>query len=631
MLLCGTVVTTSQTTVTVRVYRTLSLPTISTIILTASVAGVDHAPTCNVLATMADFSFSDDRELQQLNQQVLDDPEEFEHWEKLVRTSESQEGGLNRNSSPGAIAATRDVYDRFLARFPLFFGYWKKYADLEFTIAGTEAAEMVYERGVASIGISVDLWANYCGFKTETSHDVDVIRDLFERGADSVGLDFLAHPFWDRYIEFEERLDAHDRIFQILSRVIHIPMHQYARYFERYRTMAAQRAVSELVPEEKLNSLRQETSGMKRKSDADLDVELRKCIDAYHMDIFNKTQSETTKRWTYESEVKRPYYHVTELDEPQLANWRKYLDFEEAEGDYTRVRFLYERCLVTAANYDEFWFRYARWMLVQDREQEVRNIYQRASCVYVPIARPSIRLFYAQFEESMGYPAIALEIHDAILAHMPDHLETIISMSGVQRRQNGVDAALECLRQRAQTLTSSSPYTAGALVAEQARLVAEAKGQPDEARQIYQSNQAAYSDCRPFWLGWFFFEVKQPFAGPKEQAQHYERVKAVYNTIRRKSQLPSPVIRDVTSYYLLYLRERGSGSDAIKELMQLDAEVNGPSSVQQKGTARKPDDLDMTAPTNLQSALQNGHATIEAHQSLLSPGQPQIPVDAQAY
>ena len=53
-------------------------------------------------------------------------------------------GGLNRNSSPQAIAATRSVYDRFLAKFPLFFGYWKKYADLEFSIAGTEAAELVW-------------------------------------------------------------------------------------------------------------------------------------------------------------------------------------------------------------------------------------------------------------------------------------------------------------------------------------------------------------------------------------------------------------------------------------------------------------------------------------------------------
>lgn len=110
---------------------------------------------------MADFSFSEDAEIHKLNQQVvsmlpeaprriyadslqqIDDPEEFESWEKLVRAAESQEGGLNRNSSPGAIASTRDVYDKFLARFPLFFGYWKKYADLEFSIGGTEAAEMV--------------------------------------------------------------------------------------------------------------------------------------------------------------------------------------------------------------------------------------------------------------------------------------------------------------------------------------------------------------------------------------------------------------------------------------------------------------------------------------------------------
>lgn len=37
--------------------------------------------------------------------------------------------------------------------------------------------EQVYERGVASIGVSVDLWTNYCGFKIETCHDADVIRE----------------------------------------------------------------------------------------------------------------------------------------------------------------------------------------------------------------------------------------------------------------------------------------------------------------------------------------------------------------------------------------------------------------------------------------------------------------------
>ena len=75
-----------------------------------------------------------------------EDPDQFETWEKAVRAAEGLEGGINRNSSSQAITTLRDVYDRFLAKFPLFFGYWKKYADLEFSIAGTEAAEMVRMR-----------------------------------------------------------------------------------------------------------------------------------------------------------------------------------------------------------------------------------------------------------------------------------------------------------------------------------------------------------------------------------------------------------------------------------------------------------------------------------------------------
>lgn len=75
--------------------------------------------------------------------QQLEDPDSFENWEKLVRAAESPDGGLNRNSSPQSIVAAREIYDRFLFKFPLLFGYWKKYADLEFSIAGTEAAELV--------------------------------------------------------------------------------------------------------------------------------------------------------------------------------------------------------------------------------------------------------------------------------------------------------------------------------------------------------------------------------------------------------------------------------------------------------------------------------------------------------
>jgi len=52
-------------------------------------------------------------------------------------------GGSYPQLSPSSIELLRNVYDCFLAKFPLFYGYWKKYADLEFAIGGTETAEMV--------------------------------------------------------------------------------------------------------------------------------------------------------------------------------------------------------------------------------------------------------------------------------------------------------------------------------------------------------------------------------------------------------------------------------------------------------------------------------------------------------
>lgn len=102
--------------------------------------------------------------------------DEFEKWEALVNRAMNLEGGVTRNSNPSAIELVRNVYDLFLGKFPLFYGYWKKYADFEFSIGGTETAEMVYERGVSSIPSCVQLWTHYCSFKLDTSHDNDVLR-----------------------------------------------------------------------------------------------------------------------------------------------------------------------------------------------------------------------------------------------------------------------------------------------------------------------------------------------------------------------------------------------------------------------------------------------------------------------
>ncbi|KAL9605096.1 MAG: hypothetical protein Q9219_000030 [cf. Caloplaca sp. 3 TL-2023] len=573
---------------------------------------------------MADYSFGgtdeENAELKKLNAEVLEDQDSFENWEKLVRAAESLEGGLNRNSSPQSIVATRDIYDRFLAKFPLLFGYWKKYADLEFSIAGTEAAELVYERGVASITNSVDLWTNYCSFKVETSHDPDVIRELFERGATCVGLDFLAHPFWDKYLEFEERVEAQEKIFAILDRVVHIPMHQYARYFERYRHLAQHRPLHELLPTDMLSHFRAdiENAGPTTRGELEIEREMRTRIDNFHLEIFSRTQTETTKRWTYESEIKRPYFHVTDLDESQLVNWRKYLDFEEVEGDYSRTQFLYERCLVTCAYYDEFWLRYARWMLAQpNKEEEVRHIYQRASMLYAPISRPAVRLHYAYFEEMCERVELAKDIHQAVLVNLPGHIETIISLANLSRRHGGLEAAIEVYKAQIES-PQCDHYAKAALCAEWSRLLWKIKGSVDEARKVFQQNAHWYLDSRPFWISYLFFELEQPTSAETEATQ-YKRIKQVHDDIRRKSQLPPLTIKDLSHYYMVYLLERGSKGSA-KEYMTLDREINGPFSVQTTMKQKLAED-GREATTQRRMMMENGHPGVEVDEAAIRRGE----------
>lgn len=351
--------------------------------------------------------------------------------------------------------------------------------------------------------------------------------------------------------------------------------------------MAALRPISQLAPADTVSQFNieiEQESGKKPMSPADLERNLRARVDAYHLEIFHRTQAETTKRWTYEQEVKRPYYHVTELDDSQLTNWRNYLDFEEAEGDYLRTKFLYERCMVTAANYEEFWYRYARWMSGQSRvpdvvrNEETRNIYQRASCIYVFQDEPEIRLYWARFEESLGKADTAIAIHEAVLINMPAHLETMISLVNTYRRQYGVDAAIEEINKQISNQAHNS-YVRGALVSELARLTWKIKGDADAARNVFTEarKKRGLEDCKRFWVDWLLFERDQP-TSEKEEPQRYERVRNVYITACGAAPAETDIAKELSAYYLEYLEQRG-GQKAMEEYMRVDRQINGPASV----------------------------------------------------
>lgn len=409
---------------------------------------------------------------------------------------------------------------------------------------------------------------------TGTTLLTSVLR-LFERGAACVGLDFMSHPFWDKYIDFEERLEAHDRVFALLGRIIHIPLHQYARYFERFRQLAQSRPLNELVPSETLAQFRAEIemeAGPSGKNETEMDRELRSRIDRHHLEIFNKTQNETTQRWPFEQQIKRPYFHVTDIDDEQLGNWRKYLEFEENEGNRERIIFLYERCVAAAAYYEEFWLRYTRWMLGQMvKADEIRFIYIRASCYFVPIARPMIRLQWALFEEREQRVAVAQAIYESMLLAVPDMVEAIVAWANSRRRHSGLDAAVGIYQDHVDSNIIENAAKAS-LIAEWAKLLWNAKRSPEEARQLFQQYQHVFTDNKTFWDSFLTFEMEQSLGTDTEDSR-YNNVKSVIDEIRKKSNLPADAVRDLGQRYMNYLLERGT-KDVAKEYLELDRLLN---------------------------------------------------------
>ena len=202
--------------------------------------------------------------------------------------------------------------------------------------------------------------------------------------------------------------------------------------------------------------------------------------------------------------------------------------------------------------------------------------------MYIPIAQPAIRLSYANFEESQGRHEVAIAIHEAILLHSPDHLDTIKSLANLHRRQFGVDSAIEVLRKYTED-GGCTPQTRGALVAEWARVMWRSKYDSKGARKLFESTQKQFLDSQPFWSSWLTFEIEQP-TNESDEATAHKRIKAVHQQIRRKSNLSSGIVGALSSQYARYLQERG-GKDAMAELLQLDAEMNGPASVQNASKA----------------------------------------------
>ncbi|PKA53850.1 hypothetical protein AXF42_Ash011330 [Apostasia shenzhenica] len=363
---------------------------------------------------------------------------DFNSWTALIEETEKV--------AETNILKIRKVYDAFLEEFPLCFGYWKKYADHEARLDGANMVVEVYERAVLAVTYSVDIWLHYCVFAISTYEDPDIIRRLFERGLAYVGTDYLSYPLWDEYIRYEESQQAWINLAMIYTRILENPIQQLDRYFNCFKELAASRPLSEIrTPEEAaLLAAAVDTDpegvqcevppdGVEQSSkpvSAGLTEaeELEKYI-AIREEMYKKAKEFDSKIIGFETAIRRPYFHVRALDDPELENWHNYLDFIERGDDFNKVVKLYERCLIACANYPEYWIRYVLCMEASGSMELASNALARATQVFVK-KHPEIHLFAARFKELSGdilgarsqydllYSAVSPGLVEAVVRHV---------------------------------------------------------------------------------------------------------------------------------------------------------------------------------------------------------------------
>ncbi|KAM4732275.1 pre-mRNA-processing factor 39 isoform 2-T2 [Anableps anableps] len=281
-----------------------------------------------------------------------DNPQDFTSWTDLLQYCEHE----------GHVTAYRRALEAFLVRYPLCYGYWKKFADLERRAGDNNKAEEVCIRGLQAIPLSVDLWIHYINLLLGTL-DMNLpdsavrIRSVFENAVASCGLDFHSDRLWDLYIEWEKEHGNMKNAAAVLDRVLRVPTQLYSTHYDKFKehlnnnppkdvlsseeyeelraicrqSQKAERAEQAQEAEEERPPGEEEPATPEGADSEELMQKIRDQVLLRRDRVYQDNEGEVRKRWNYEDAIKRPYFHVRPLDRLQLRAWHTYLDWEIAE------------------------------------------------------------------------------------------------------------------------------------------------------------------------------------------------------------------------------------------------------------------------------------------------------------
>lgn len=276
---------------------------------------------------------------------------------------------------------------------------------------------------------------------------------------------------WDGYIKWENEDKNLVNIVAIYDRLLATPTQGYKTQFENFRELVNNNQVHKLLPVDDFKKLREEVrkdsndakgvepddqvppgedepnDHVRNEEEADA---IRKVIINKRKKINKATVEMINKRWSFEEGIKRPYFHVKQLERIQLKNWKEYLDFEIEQGDKKRILVLFERCLIACALYEDFWLKLIRYLEANrddsEFESKTRDAFERACTIHHP-DKPSLLMMWSAFEETHGDYEKASEILQGLDQLHPNLLQVAYFRINLERRRGNVQKCLELYQQ----------------------------------------------------------------------------------------------------------------------------------------------------------------------------------------
>ncbi|XP_009765976.1 uncharacterized protein LOC107789835 isoform X2 [Nicotiana tabacum] len=389
---------------------------------------------------------------ERLNEMISGGSQDLDSWTSLISEIEKTYHD-DRNTICLA-------FDSFLSKFPLCHWNWKKYAYHEARLCNAEKAVEIFERAVESTPFSVGLWVDYCTFAVSSFEDPSDIRRLFTKGISLVGKDYFCHVLWDKYMSFEFSQEQWGFLALVYVQALRFPTKKLHKYYENFKKFVTNLEegilhLSDDSGEVQLKELSDATlvlsSGeiaqvVKDIQDPSDDSVRLKALYKYKYggnQLYQKACQVENKIRSFESNIQRRYFQATPLDNDELKNWHDYLDFIEKQEDFDWALKLYERCLISCANYPEFWMRYVDFMETKGGRELAMFALERATKVFSKNV-PEIHLFTARYMEQIGDPDGARASFPPIIIDWDSYfIQNVTNRANMEKRLGNCTAACD--------------------------------------------------------------------------------------------------------------------------------------------------------------------------------------------